>query len=96
MEEILAAYTERTPNPDNSAERVSFGTSGHRGTSLVGSFNRHHILAVTNGMDSSSPNRHLRAKMVSEQSTIVKMRRSPSHWLLTAGRVIGLVIWSRN
>ncbi|AZR43559.1 IS1380 family transposase [Marinobacter salarius] len=36
---------------------------------------------VSNGMDSSSPNRHLRAKMVSEQSTIVKMRRSPSHCL---------------
>jgi hypothetical protein len=33
---------------------------------------------VSNGMDSSSPNRHLCAKMVSEQSTIVKMRRSPN------------------
>lgn len=47
MNKILAAYTERTPNPDNSAERVSFGTSGHRGTSLAGSFNRDHILAIT-------------------------------------------------
>lgn len=34
-------------------------------------------LLVSDGIDSSSTNRHLRAKMVSEQSIIVKMRRSP-------------------
>jgi len=47
INKILAAYTERTPNPDEPAERVSFGTSGHRGCSLKGSFNRNHILAIT-------------------------------------------------
>jgi len=40
-------YYERTPDPDNPAERVSFGTSGHRGSSLRGSFNEAHILAIT-------------------------------------------------
>ena len=35
---------------------------------------------ISNGMDSSSPNRHLRAKMVSEQSTIEKIRRSPHEY----------------
>ena len=40
-------YYERQPDPDNVAEQVSFGTSGHRGSSLRGSFNEAHILAVT-------------------------------------------------
>ena len=40
-------YYERTPDPDNPAERVSFGTSGHRGSSLRGSFNEAHIVAIT-------------------------------------------------
>ena len=47
MNKVLAAYKEHTPNPQNPAERVSFGTSGHRGTSLNRSFNRYHILAIT-------------------------------------------------
>jgi len=46
MNKVLAAYKEHTPNPQNPAERVSFGTSGHRGTSLNRSFNRYHILAI--------------------------------------------------
>src|SRR6185295_4898756 len=40
-------YFTRRPDPSVPAERVSFGTSGHRGTSLAGSFNEAHILAVT-------------------------------------------------
>ena len=36
-----------TPDLDNAAERVSFGTSGHRGSSLRGSFTEAHILAIT-------------------------------------------------
>jgi phosphoglucomutase len=40
-------YFARRPDPSLAAERVSFGTSGHRGTSLAGSFNEAHILAVT-------------------------------------------------
>ncbi len=41
------AYYERKPDPDDATQRVSFGTSGHRGTSLAGSFNEAHILAVS-------------------------------------------------
>ena len=41
------AYFERVPDPDDPAQRVSFGTSGHRGSSLAGSFNEPHILATT-------------------------------------------------
>jgi phosphoglucomutase len=41
------AYYERRPAQDDPAQRVSFGTSGHRGSSLRGSFNEAHILAIT-------------------------------------------------
>ena len=40
-------YHERVPEADNPAERVAFGTSGHRGSSLRGSFNEAHILAIS-------------------------------------------------
>jgi hypothetical protein len=45
--ELEREYFARHPDPSVPAERVSFGTSGHRGTSLAGSFNEAHILAVT-------------------------------------------------
>jgi phosphoglucomutase len=45
--EIERAYYERRPDPSDSSQLVSFGTSGHRGTSLEGSFNEAHILAIT-------------------------------------------------
>jgi phosphoglucomutase len=40
-------YFECRPDPDDAAQRVSFGTSGHRGSSLRGSFTEAHILAIT-------------------------------------------------
>ena len=40
------AYFER-PNPADPAQRVAFGTSGHRGSSLLRSFNEAHILAIS-------------------------------------------------
>ena len=47
IDALLAAYYDRVPDPHNPAEQVSFGTSGHRGSSLTSSFNEAHILAVT-------------------------------------------------
>jgi phosphoglucomutase len=47
LDRLLAAYTTLHPDPDERAQRVAFGTSGHRGSSLRGSFNEQHILAVT-------------------------------------------------
>ena len=43
---VTAFYTEK-PDVSLAAERVSFGTSGHRGSSLGRSFNEDHILAIT-------------------------------------------------
>jgi phosphoglucomutase len=41
------AYYERLPDMSDPNERVSFGTSGHRGTPLRGTFTESHILAIT-------------------------------------------------
>ena len=40
-------YFETRPDPDNPATRVSFGTSGHRGSPRDGTFTEAHILAIT-------------------------------------------------
>ncbi|HWR02823.1 MAG TPA: phosphoglucomutase (alpha-D-glucose-1,6-bisphosphate-dependent) [Humidesulfovibrio sp.] len=44
---LLADYTAVRPDPADPAQLVSFGTSGHRGTSGAGSFNEDHILAIS-------------------------------------------------
>jgi phosphoglucomutase len=44
---LESAYYELHPDPSNPAQRVSFGTSGHRGSSLHTTFNEDHILATT-------------------------------------------------
>jgi phosphoglucomutase len=41
------AYYEQKPDPDNTNQLVSFGTSGHRGSPFDGSFTEAHILAIT-------------------------------------------------
>ena len=45
--ELISMYYTRTPDITRLGERISFGTSGHRGSSLLGSFNEMHIFAVT-------------------------------------------------
>ncbi|QEW00942.1 alpha-D-glucose phosphate-specific phosphoglucomutase [Microbacterium caowuchunii] len=47
VDELIAAYYDRKPDPAVPAQRVAFGTSGHRGSSLSTSFNEVHILATT-------------------------------------------------
>jgi phosphoglucomutase len=46
-EKLRAEYYARKPDLADPAQRVSFGTSGHRGSPLRGSFNEFHILATT-------------------------------------------------
>ena len=43
---VTAYYTER-PDPSIAAQRVAFGTSGHRGSSFDSSFNEYHVLAIS-------------------------------------------------
>jgi phosphoglucomutase len=44
---LITAYFARRPDPAIPAQRVSFGTSGHRGSAFSNSFNEAHILAIT-------------------------------------------------
>jgi phosphoglucomutase len=46
LDALLRAYAERRPDISDPGQRISFGTSGHRGSSLVTSFNEDHIAAV--------------------------------------------------
>ena len=45
--QLVTAYYTRRPDPAVPAQRVAFGTSGHRGSSLDNAFNEAHILAIT-------------------------------------------------
>ena len=44
---LVTAYYTEMPDPSVPAQRVAFGTSGHRGSSLTLSFNEAHVLAIT-------------------------------------------------
>ncbi|MGH6717501.1 MAG: phosphoglucomutase, alpha-D-glucose phosphate-specific, partial [Bradyrhizobium sp.] len=44
---LESEFYDRRPDPADAAQLVSFGTSGHRGSPLKGSFNEAHILAIT-------------------------------------------------
>ena len=46
-QQLRAEYYARRPDLADPAQRVSFGTSGHRGSPLRGSFNEFHVLAIT-------------------------------------------------
>jgi phosphoglucomutase len=43
---LVSAYYTEHPDPEQASQQVAFGTSGHRGSSISGSFNEDHILAV--------------------------------------------------
>ncbi len=45
--QLLDAYYQQVPSVDINEQRVSFGTSGHRGNSFKTSFNEHHVLAIS-------------------------------------------------
>jgi phosphoglucomutase len=47
IDKLLAAFFEIKPDVSSAEQKVTFGTSGHRGSSLNGSFNELHIAAIT-------------------------------------------------
>jgi phosphoglucomutase len=44
---LIGAYFDERPDPSAPEQRVAFGTSGHRGSSLRATFNEAHVLAIT-------------------------------------------------
>ena len=47
LDALIGAYYEIAPDVSDPGQKVVFGTSGHRGSSLDGGFNQNHILAIT-------------------------------------------------
>src|SRR5436309_14798181 len=47
VDRLVNDYHTRTPDPGDPQQLVSFGTSGHRGTSANGTFTEAHMLAIT-------------------------------------------------
>lgn len=47
VQDVVSAYYDREPDVGDREQRVVFGTSGHRGSSLDGAFNEAHIVAIT-------------------------------------------------
>lgn len=47
MQQLTQAYAEHSVDAQNPAQQVAFGTSGHRGSPLKGTFNRPHLLAIS-------------------------------------------------
>jgi phosphoglucomutase len=47
VDKLVTAYTQQRPDPTVPAQRVAFGTSGHRGSAFDVSFNEWHVLAIT-------------------------------------------------
>jgi len=47
VDRLRGEFYDRTPDLGDRSQRVAFGTSGHRGTSLAGTFNAAHVVAIT-------------------------------------------------
>jgi phosphoglucomutase len=47
VDRLIAAYYDQRPDPSDPAQRVAFGTSGHRGSSFAGTFNEAHVVAIS-------------------------------------------------
>lgn len=47
LPQLMDAYYTVQPDPNQPEQLVSFGTSGHRGSAFNGSFNEHHVLAIS-------------------------------------------------
>jgi len=47
VQKLVTAYYTEVPDPSVPSQRIIFGTSGHRGSAFINSFNEKHILAIT-------------------------------------------------
>ena len=56
---LLTAYYSEHPDPAIAAQRVAFGTSGHRGSAFDCSFNEDHLLAISQAICSYRRSKHI-------------------------------------
>ena len=63
VSKLITAYFTEKPDPSVAAQRVAFGTSGHRGSSFKRSFNEDHVLAISQAICLYREKRVLTAKL---------------------------------
>src|SRR5688572_28632030 len=69
VDRLEKQYLERKPDPGNPLQRVAFGTSGHRGSPLNGSFNEVHIVAMTQAICEYRASRRINGPLYLGQDT---------------------------
>ena len=79
---LVDDYYAGRPDPSVPAQRVVFGTSGHRGCSLDNSFNEAHILAITQSICLYRKQQHISTGRYTSVSTrtLSPDRLSRVHW----------------
>ena len=60
---LMSCYYRLTPNVDDVSQKVTFGTSGHRGCAFDGSFNQQHIWAITQAVVDYRVNQGIKGPM---------------------------------
>ena len=79
--QLLAAYADLQPDPAVPAQRVAFGTSGHRGSSFERSFNEWHILAISQAICEYRKGKGIDGPLLSAPiPTRCRSRRSKARW----------------
>src|ERR1700678_2485032 len=66
---LITAYYALHPDPDEPAQRVAFGTSGHRGSAFSTSFNDDHIAAITQAIVDYRQANHITGPLFLAQDT---------------------------
>ena len=84
---LVSAYYTRRPDVSDPSQRVAFGTSGHRGSSLRGSFNEEHILAVAQAICDCREERGIRGPLFLGMDT---------HALSEPARISALEVFAAN
>ena len=96
VDELLAAYYDRTPDPTNPDQMVVFGTSGHRGSSLDTAFQDLHIAATTQAIGAWLAERAGTYKKVQRERTAPPQDRiTRSAWFVREHDEVGAAVWKR-
>ena len=78
-------YYERKPDVGDPDQLVSFGTSGHRGSPLRGSFTESHILAITQAICDYRRGQGIDGPLYMGKDTHARLRARPAHGARGAG-----------
>jgi phosphoglucomutase len=84
VDAVISAYYDRTPDPENPDQQVSFGTSGHRGSSLDAAFNDAHIAATAQAIVEYRAGQGITGPQFIGKTTTRPRRRCPERsWCTT-------------